>query len=177
MTKHPILVCLVATAAVLVPCSHDALAQQKFTLITGKTFDSAMPKDVYLEGNAIPTQKRNAALVTTASGTRALFSLIDTSGYSADIIAKYIGMIITEGDLAICGQHVTVGSYGFGWMLPGTGVDAPGKFSLYNLAGRPVADCSTQRDTNLKQPRPLQVVVAQEGTARLYHGRHFIDLQ
>src|ERR1035438_1288519 len=88
-------------------------AQKGFEVVTGKAFDSAMPKDFYLEGNAIPTEKRNAVLVHLPSGARALFSLVETSGYSADIIAKYVGMIITEGDVSICGQKVSVGSYGF----------------------------------------------------------------
>jgi len=166
-----------AAAAVTGPWSQTGFAQQKFELVTGKAFDSAMPKDIYLEGNAIPTQKRNASLLKTPAGTRALFSLIDTTGYSSRIIAKYVGMMITEGDLSVCGHTVPVGSYGFGWALPDVGVDAPGKFSLYDLAGAPVTDCAAQRDANLKNPRPLQVIVAEDGSARLYHGRHHIELR
>ena len=150
--------------------------QHQFEVVTGKPFDSALPKDFYLEGNAIPTAKRNAVMVHLPSGSRALFSLIDTSGYSADIVAKYIGMIITEGDVSICGQKVSVGSYGFGWSRPGTGVDEPGKFSLYNQAGAKVTECVTPRDANLKQPRPLQIVVG-DATAKLYYGRHYIELK
>jgi len=150
-------------------------AQSKFEVVTGKEFDSAMPKDFYLEGNAIPTQKRNANLVHLPSGARALFALIDTTGYSADIIAKYVGMIITEADVSICGTKVTVGSYGFGWARPGTGVDQPGKFSLYNQAGAKVTECSSPRDANLKQPRPLQVIPS-GGAAKLYFGRHYVEM-
>jgi len=156
---------------------QSALAQNKFEVLTGKAFDSAVPKDFYLEGNAIPTEKRNAILVKTPAGARALFALIDTTGYAASITAKYVGMIINEGDLTLCGHKVTVGSYGFGWTLPGTGVDAPGKFSLYDQAGAPVADCTAERQVDLKQPRPLQVIVAADGSARLYHGKHYIGLQ
>lgn len=177
MTRIQLVMCLVAATAVPGSWSPAALAQQRFELVTGKAFDSAVPKDFYLEGNAIPTQKRNASLVKTPGGARALFALIDTAGYSADIVAKYIGMIITEGDLTICGQKVTVGSYGFGWARPGTGVDQPGKFSLYNQAGGAVAECTTPRDAALKQPRPLQAIVAPDGTARLYYGRHYIELR
>jgi len=154
-----------------------AVGQQKFEVVTGKAFESALPKDFYLEGNAIPVQKRNAALVKTPAGARAVFSLIDTTGYSQDIITKYVGMIITEGDVTICGQKVGVGSYGFGWTRPGTGVDAPGKFSLYNQAGAGVAECETPRDAGLKQPRPLQVVTGDGATARLYYGRHYVEIQ
>jgi hypothetical protein len=156
---------------------QSALAQNKFEVVTGKAFDSAVPKDFYLEGNAIPTEKRNAILVKTPAGARALFALIDTTGYAASITAKYVGMIVTEGDLTLCGHKVTVGSYGFGWILPATGVDAPGKFSLYNQAGAPLADCAAERQSDLKQPRPLQVIVAADGSARLYHGRNYIALE
>jgi hypothetical protein len=149
-----------------------AFGQHAFEAVTGKAFDSAIPKDFYLEGNAIPTEKRNAVLVHTPAGARALFGLIDTTGYSQDIITKYVGMIITEGDLTICGTKIATGSYGFGWTRPGTGVDAPGKISIYNQAGAPVASCETPRDASLKQPRPLQVV-----NSRLYYGRHYAELQ
>jgi hypothetical protein len=86
-------------------------------------------------------------------------------------------MLITEGDLSICGQKITVGSYGFGWVESPRGVDQPGKFSLYDQAGGKLAECATPRDADLKGPRPLQVVVKADGTASLYHGRNSVALQ
>ena len=166
----------VATVAAGAVCQM-AQAQNKFEVVTGKAFDAAVPKDFYLEGNAIPAEKRNAILVKTPAGARAVFALIDTTGYSANIVTKYVGMVITEGDLTLCGHKVTVGSYGFGWVRPGTGVDAPGRFSLYDQAGARVVDCAAERQADLKQPRPLQVVVAPDGSARLYYGKHYIGLQ
>ncbi|MGA3073524.1 MAG: hypothetical protein ABSG56_07520 [Bryobacteraceae bacterium] len=177
MRKYRVGLWLAAVAVVSGAGCQSALAQNKFEVVTGKAFDSAVPKDFYLEGNAIPTEKRNAVLVKSPAGARALFALIDTTGYAASIKAKYVGMIVTEGDLTLCGHKVTVGSYGFGWELPGTGVDAPGKFSLYNQAGAAVADCTAERQADLKLPRPLQVVVAPDGSARLYHGKHYVALQ
>jgi len=156
---------------------QSVLAQNKFEVVTGKAFDSAVPKDFYLEGNAIPTEKRNAVLVKTPAGARAVFALIDTAGYASSIQAKYVGMLIAEGDITLCGHKVPVGSYGFGWMLPGTGVNAPGEFSLYDQAGSQIAKCRADRQGDLKQPRPLQVIVAADGSARLYHGKHYIVLQ
>ena len=153
-----------------------AFAQQKFELVTGKAFDLAVPKDFYLEGNAIPTEKRNAAMIRTPSGGRAVLALIDTAGYSADITTKYVGMLITEGDLTVCGKTITTGSYGFGWKSPGTGVNEPGTFKLYDQAGKSVVDCQTPRDADLKMPRPLQVVIGAGGT-RLYYGKHYLALQ
>ncbi len=152
------------------------LAQKPFEAITGKPFESAIPKDFYLEGNAIPTAKRNAILVHTPGGQRAIFSLIDTTGYSSNIIAKYIGMIVTEGDVTLCGKKITVGSYGFGWERPAAGDDKPGTFSLYNQAGSEIAKCTSTRDAAATLPRPLQIVPGQDG-ARLYAGRHYIELR
>jgi hypothetical protein len=176
MRKFRFVLWLAAVTVASGAACQSALAQ-KFEVVTGKAFDSAVPKDFYLEGNAIPTEPRNAVLVKTPAGARAVFALIDTAGYSASVVTKYVGMIVTEGDLKLCGHRVTVGSYGFGWTLPGTGVDAPGKFSLYDQAGAPVADCTAERQADLKQPRPLQVIVAADGSARLYHGKHYIALQ
>lgn len=177
MPKLGAIVSALIVAALLGPLNSRALAQHPFEIVTGKPFDSALPHDFYLEGNAIPTQKRNAVLVHLAAGARVLFALIDTSGYSADIIAKYVGMIITEGDLTVCDQKVGVGSYGFGWTRSAAGSDHPGKFSLYNQAGTKLGECTTPRDAKLKQPRPLQVIPAGDGTARLYYGRQSVELK
>ena len=179
MIKLPAFASLLAAAMLLGP---SAFAQHPFELVTGKAFDSAVPKDFYLEGNAIPVAKRNAVMAHLPNGARAIFSLIDTTGYSADIVSKYVGMIITEGPVTVCGQKAAAGSYGFGWALPATGVDQPGNFSLYNQAGEKLAGCAAPRDANLKQPVPLQLIpgkdaVGQLPSARLYYGRHYIELK
>ncbi len=167
----------VAAAVVCGAWGQSALAQKGFEIVTGKAFDSAVPKDFYLEGNAIPTEIRNAVMVRTPAGARAIFALIDTAGYAANVQTKYVGMIITEGGLTLCGHKIGVGSYGFGWTLPGTGVDAPGKFMLYDQAGAALAECTAERQANLKMARPLQVIAGKNGSARLYHGKHYIGLR
>src|SRR5579863_3439840 len=93
-------------------------AQGGFEVVTGKAFDSAFVKDFYLEGNSIPTEKRNAALVKTPAGARVELALLDTSGYSSQIQQKYHGMIISEGNLDVCGVKLGVGSFGFGTKMP-----------------------------------------------------------
>ncbi len=152
-------------------------AENAFKQITGKEFDSAMPKDFYLEGNAIPTEKRNAALVKNPAGARVLVALIDTSGYSSQIQQKYSGMLIAEGRVSVCGSNVAVGSYGFGLEKPPAKSDGDAKFYLYDQAGGKVADCAAKKDDQLKTPRPLQVVLSGEGAARLYLGRYWVELR
>jgi len=167
---------LILIAAAL--CAGTALlcAQAGFAPVTGKALDSAVPKDFYLEGNAIPTEKRNTVLVKTPAGARVVFGLIDTTGYSSEIKKKYIGMVIAEGGLSVCGIAVNVGSYGFGLDKPAANSDADAHFNLYNQAGEKAGDCASKKDTKLKQPRPLQVVVEKGAPARLYLGRYWLEL-
>jgi hypothetical protein len=156
--------------------TQQGVAEGKFELVTGKDFEGAVPKDFYLEGNAIPTEKRNSALLKTPSGSRVLVGLIDTTGYSSQIQKKYIGMLITEGDLSINGQKVGVGSYGVGLEKPTAGSSGDGKLTVYNQAGIKVAECTAQKDADLRQPRPLQVVLGKDGV-RLYIERYWVEIR
>ncbi|MFB3920219.1 MAG: hypothetical protein ACE145_00775 [Terriglobia bacterium] len=152
-------------------------AQGGFELVSGKAFDSAVPKDFYLEGNAIPTQKRNAALVKTPAGARVLFALIDTTGYSSQIQQKYEGMIISEAKVAVCGVALGVGSYGFGFTKPAATSAEAAKFFVYNQAGGKVGECTMTKDAELKQPVPLHVVAAKGGPAKLYLGKNWLEVK
>jgi hypothetical protein len=152
-------------------------AQGAFEVVTGKAFDSALPKDFYLEGNAIPTQKRNAALVKTPAGARVVLALIDTTGYSSQLQQKYEGMLITEGSLSVGGHKMGVGSYGFGYTKLAATSDEDATLFLYNQAGEKVAECTAKKDVKIAQPKPLQVVVAKGEPARLYFGRYWVELK
>ena len=144
--------------------------------MTGKEFDVAVPKDFYLEGNAIPTEKRNTVLLRTPSNPRVVIGLIDTTGYSSQIQKKYIGMLITEGEFSLSGQKVGVGSYGFGLEKPVAGTSGDGKLMVYNQAGTQIVECAARRDADLKQPRPLQIVLGKDG-ARLYIERYWVEIK
>jgi len=163
-------------AIALALSAEKSAAQGKFELVTGKEFEGAVPKDFYLEGNAIPTEKRNSALLKTPSRARVLVGLIDTTGYSSQIQKKYIGMLITEDELSINGQKVGVGSYGIGLEKPAAGSGGDARLMVYNQAGTQVAESAAQRDPDLKQPRPLQVVLGKDG-ARLYIERYWVEVK
>lgn len=154
-----------------------AAGQGNFQIVTGKAFDSALPHDFYLEGNAIPTEKRNAVLLTSPKGSRVLIALIDTTGYSSQIQQKYEGMVITEGMITICEKKVAVGSYGFGLERPGAQSSEDAMFFLYDQAGKRLLECRSKKDANLNAPRPLRVVPGFRGTARLYLGRYWLELR
>lgn len=161
---------LLAAAFALLAGSARAQVKQ---LLNAKELGRAVPTQFYLEGNAIPTEKRNAALVSTPDSPRVLFALIDTTGYSSQIQQKYIGMIITEGQLDACGHELGVGSYGFGLDKP-PGPTADAQFHVYDQAGNQLFACAAPRDSKLAQPRPLEVAV---GDSRLYLGRYWISIK
>ena len=163
--------------ALLISMPKGTFAQGAFEQMTGKAFESAIPNDFYLEGNRIPVEKRNAALVKTPAGARLVLALIDTTGYSSQIRQKYIGMVITEGAVSICSVTLGVGSYGFGLEKPASTSNEDAKFFLYNQAGEKVGDCAAPKDTAVKQPKPLTVVVSKEVGTRLYLGRYFLELK
>jgi hypothetical protein len=177
MRKVYLRACLALIAAALAGWPQNANAQGSFETITGKAFDSAVPKDFYLEGNAIPTEKRNAALVKTPKGARILFALIDTAGYSSQIKQKYIGMLINEGHLSLCGAAIEVGSYGFGLERPSSTSDVDAKFHLYNQAGSEIVSCAAPKDATIKIPRPLVVRVSKDGPTWLVLGRYRLEIK
>ena len=161
----------VAALLALVP----APAQAQVTKLEGKAFDSAYVKDFYLEGNSIPTQKRNTAILKGADGKHLVFSLLDTSGYSAEIQQKYVGMIIVERKVTVGAASFGTGAYGLGLQKP-TPAEGPGKLVVYDVGGGKVAETATQYDAKLAQPVPLQVTNA-GGQAKLYLGRYWVEVK
>ncbi|HZT70047.1 MAG TPA: hypothetical protein VFC10_09935 [Terriglobia bacterium] len=156
---------------------QPASAQGVFKVETGQAFNKVIPRDFVLEENAIPTEKRNSALVLTPSGARVIAGLLDTSGYSSQVQEKYLGMLIVEGKLNVCGNPVAIGSYGFGLAKSHGAAEGQGsRFMLYNQAGARVAECPAEWDAKIKTPRPLQVVTSGK-TARLYLGRTWVELK
>ena len=167
---------LVVTIALAGAGPNVGRARGTFEPVTGQEFDRAVPKDFYLEGNAIPAEKRNAALLKTPAGMRVLFALLDTSGYSSQVQEKYLGMLIAEGGLFVGEINVGVGSYGFGLERPSAPNPGAGRFLLYNQAGEKVGECVARKDLQLNTPRPLQAILTKE-RARLYLGRYWVELR
>ena len=157
-----------AVAALVAFAPVPAQAQER---LEGKAFDAACVKDFYLEGIALPTQKRNTVILKGADGKRMVFGLLDTSGYGADIQQKYAGMMILERKTMVGGAPVGTGAYGFGLQY-GNGPEGPGKLVMYDVAGARVGEVAAQRDTALVRPVPLQVL-----NGRLYLGRHWVEVK
>lgn len=184
MTRTAVRHCLTLTASLLaitLLTAGGADAQGGFQVITGREFDRAIPSEFYLEGNAIPTQKRNAALVRTPEGHRVLIALLDTSGYSSQVQQKYLGMIIVEGGVSVCGRHLGTGSYGFGLQKAkpagAGGTASQAKFVFYTQDGVEQSECQTRPDSGVAHPRPLQVTAGKGRTGALWLGRYRLALE
>jgi len=176
MKKTVMVIGVMAAACLLATWPMPARAQGAFEPVVGEAFNHAMPGDFYLEGNHIPVDKRNASIIKNAAGKRVLLAIIDTTGYSSQIKQKYIGMLITETKLSVCGNALGVGSYGFGLDRPAPTSNADATFRVYDQAGDKVGECAAKKDDSVKQPRPL-VVETMSGPAKLLLGKYAIEIK
>jgi len=165
-----------ALAVALVGSAAVPTHAQGLEIIKGKGFDRGLVRDFYLEGNAIPTQKRNAVMVKAADGRRMVFALLDTSGYGTDVQVKYIGMAIVEQKVSLGGVTLGVGAWGFGLEKATPPEGKPATLRFYDVAGQKVGEATVAWDAQLKSPVPLQVVTG-AGRSTLYLGRYAVAIQ
>ena len=179
MNRRSSFLVAVALLVVLLPvrASHIASAGSppadgkevilKSSDITAKLF----PETVFFRGQSAPVQMRNTGGVHFADGLYVLMGLVDNSGYSTAIRAKYQAYLLTEVPLEIGGQALKPGAYGFGF------IDG-GKFVALDLAANDLFQIPSQRDAEIKHPVPLQIVASPSaGLYRLYNGRDFVEFK
>ncbi|MGP8250980.1 MAG: hypothetical protein ACLQHF_03035 [Terracidiphilus sp.] len=126
-----------------------------------------MPASVWYAGQAAPSQLRNSGGVKFADGHFVMATLVDTSGYSTGVAAKYQAYFIVEEPLKIGGQTLPAGVYGFGFI-------AGNQFVVTDIGGHDVLTVSSTNDTSMKRPMPLQVIADPAGGYRLYAGRNYV---
>ena len=148
---------LVATAAA---------AQERATILTGAELTRIVPTGFYFQGLSAPTQMRNAAAARFGTDRYVISGLVDTSGYSADVRAKYVGFLITDSEITLNGETLPPGAYGFGF-------GNAGKLTVMDLAGKDLLSVAITNDKSLRRPRPL-MMAADPGGVRLYNGRDYV---
>jgi len=159
------------TLVLLIVASYAAsfaLAQQSFTVLTGAELTRVVPPGFYFQGLNAPTQMRNAAAARLGEKRYIVAGLVDTTGYAADVRAKYEGFFITDSPIKINGADLAVGAYGFGF-------SDDGKMQILDLAGNTVLAVSTAKDTELKRPRPLMMTASAAGL-RFYSGKDYVTI-
>jgi hypothetical protein len=159
---------LTLAAALLVLALPAAAAAQAFPrILEGDELTRVVPSSFYFEGQSAPTQMRNAAAVQLGATRFAMAGLVDTSGYSSEVQAKYVGFLITDSPVTLGGARLPTGAYGFGFR--------DGWLNVMDVGGRRVLSVRTRRDADLQRPRPLMMTQARGGV-RLYAGREWVLL-
>jgi hypothetical protein len=163
LSKHVRLSASIAT--LLLACSF-AMAQDTAIILTGKDSARVVPSSFYFEGLSAPTQMRNSAAARFGTKRYVIAGLVDTSGYSTEVRAKYQGFFITDSVITVGGKELAAGAYGFGF-------SEDGKFNLFDVGGNALMSVASTKDTALRRPRPLMMVKEKDGI-RLYAERSYV---
>jgi hypothetical protein len=156
------------TLAVAVMASPlAATAQAGDTVLKPADLQKLLPASVFYKGQSATTQLRNSGGVKFADGFFVLSTLVDTSGYSTDVQAKYQAYFIAEVPIKIGSESLPAGVYGVGFI-------AGDKFVVTDVGAHDVLTASTGTDSGLKRPTPLQVTSDPAGGFRLYSGRRYV---
>jgi hypothetical protein len=149
----------VATMAAAILVSPIRLrAQGGDTILKPADAQKLLPAAVYYKAQSAPTQLRNSGGVKFADGYYVLATMVDTSGYSSDVAAKYQAYFITEVPLKIGGQSLPAGD----------------KFVVTDVGAHDVLSVGSTNDQEMKRPVPLQVTTDAGGGFRLYEGRKYV---
>ena len=161
---------LTLLVALVISCSLPFLvaAQDRATVLTGADLTRVVPPGFYFQGQTAPTQMRNSAAARFGSKSYVIAGIVDTSGYSADIRARYEGFFITDSAIKINGSTLGVGAYGFG-------STNDGKLNILDLAGNELLSVSATKDNQFRRPRPLLMTEAGNGV-RLYMGKYYVSV-
>ena len=151
---------------VLFVAAGAAVAQERATVLTGAQLTRVVPTGFYFQGLSAQTQMRNSAAARFGTDRYVISGLVDTSGYAADVRAKYVGFLITDSAITINGESLQPGAYGFGFP---TG----GKMTVMDLAGKDVLSVPVTNDKELRRPRPL-LMTADPSGVRLYAGKDYV---
>ena len=153
-------------ALALLAIAVSVAAQERATILTGTELTRVVPTGFYFQGLSAPTQMRNAAAARLGTDRYIISALVDTSGYSADVRAKYVGFLITDSAITLNGESLPAGAYGFGFATEG-------KMTVMDLAGKDLLSVPVTNDKALKRPRPLTMSADPSGV-RLYNGRDYV---
>jgi len=166
--SHRILICTL----VLLSASRAQVASKAIGLVSEQRLKQLLPATVFIDCENVPTQERNATLVQLPNGKLLLASLIDTAGYSSSYQEKYSGVLLSQAAFMIGTKTLNPGAYAFGQKKSADSV----VLHVYDLGGSELAEIVTTKQENLRPLKPLQVIAAEDGSARLYLGPYYVAL-
>jgi hypothetical protein len=158
-----------ASLVLAVALSAVAQSAPSATALVNETgLKKVVPDTYFFRGLSATTQLRNSAAIHFPDDFYVIAGLVDTSGYSSDIKAKYTGLFITEKKLQFDGGGTLVpGEYGMGYA-------ADGKFHILDVAGNELLVTDVKVDDKLARPQPLKIVL-DGANAKLYLGKKYVS--
>lgn len=148
-------------------------AAQNITPVSEARLKQLLPATVFVDGENVPTEERNAAMVQMSNGKVLLVSLIDTAGYSSAYQDKYTGVLLAQTQFNLGGASLlNANAYALGRSKNGDAVT----LRVYNLGGGQLAEILMQKQENFRPVKPLQIIVTDDGSARLYLGPYYVSL-
>lgn len=159
---------LCVIASVVAAGSFGVGAQGLVHILAGAALTHVVPTGFYFEGQSAPTQMRNTAAVQWGDGKGArlvIVGMVDTSGYSSDVRAKYQGFFITDSPVTVGGKELATGAYGFGFT-------DDGHLNILDIGGRQILSAPATRDAKILRPRPI-LITDESSEVRFYSGRDY----
>jgi len=145
----------------------SAMAQSAPTVVAQGDLKKVVPEAYFFRGMSATTQLRNSAAIHYPDDFYIIAGLVDTSGYSSDVKAKYNGFFITEKTLKFGASTLQPGQYGMGYT-------PEGKFHILDVAGNELLVADIVTDDKLARPQPLKIVM-DGSTAKLYLGKKYVS--
>jgi hypothetical protein len=160
-------IAIAALAVVAAPLG--LIAQAGGTVLKAADAQKMLPSAVYYKAQSAPAQLRNSGGIKFPDGYYVLATLVDTSGYSSDVQAKYQAYFIAEVPITVGGHSLPAGVYGVGFV-------ADNKLVVTDVGAHDLFTVSSANDSEIKRPMPLQFTTDPSGGFRLYEGRNFVTI-
>jgi hypothetical protein len=161
---------LIAAALGIAQAQTAASSAEPEAILRAADAEKLLPDAVFFRGQSATTQVRNSGGIRFDDGFYVLVTLVDTSGYSTGVQAKYQAYFLTEVALSINGKTLPPGAYGVGFI-------AGNKFIVQDIGAHELFTVDSVRDADLKRPTPLQILAAPEAHHyRLYAGRSYVTI-
>src|SRR5271165_1255001 len=157
---------LMAAFALILTISAAGQTATGPAVVSGADLKKVVPDSYFFRGLSATTQLRNSAAIHFPDDFYVIVGLVDTSGYSSDVKAKYNGMFITEKTLKFGSSTLVPGQYGMGYT-------ADGKFHILSVDGNELLVADIVTDDKLARPQPLKIIM-DGATAKLYLGKKFV---
>jgi len=160
---------ILAVLAIAVAALSAYTQETKPGVLGAEDLKRVVPSVYFFRGQSATVQLRNAGGFAASDGKLMFAALVDTSGYAADVQAKYQGLLITEIKLNVGGTSLVPGQYGFGFTKDG-------KFLVMDVGANDLLKADVHSDEKLTHPVPLKMS-ADGASYRLYAGRKWVNLK